>query len=173
MRPNGGPGFRGSGQAQPGLLDGRWDKHDTKDAANIADLISQGKCLYYDYPEMELRDLRTLLSLKKKLKKQEHGYWWTDCGKSGRPLSGPTTGSGDLPAVSGIWVSAHHPRLWTGRFGQGDRCPGQSLPFSKPEAGAQDGRFGSGRLPERENLGGGDPGYFQKGKADLRYALYH
>ena len=56
------------------LLDGRWDKHDTKDASNIADLISQGKCLFYDYPEMELRDLRTLLSLKKKLKKQEHGY---------------------------------------------------------------------------------------------------
>ena len=27
------------------LLDGRWAKHDTKDAANIADLISQGKCL--------------------------------------------------------------------------------------------------------------------------------
>jgi transposase len=56
------------------LLDGRWDKHDTKDAANIADLISQGKCLYYECPEMGLRDLRTLLSLKKKLKKQEHGY---------------------------------------------------------------------------------------------------
>jgi transposase len=32
-----------------GLLDGRWDKHDTKDSANVADLISQGKCLYYDY----------------------------------------------------------------------------------------------------------------------------
>ena len=28
------------------LLDGRWDKHDTKDADNIADLISQGKCVY-------------------------------------------------------------------------------------------------------------------------------
>jgi hypothetical protein len=42
------------------LLDGRWDKHDTKDAANIADLISQ-------------------------------------------------------------WVSADHPRLWPGRFGQGTR----------------------------------------------------
>ncbi len=27
-------------------LDGRWDKHDMKDSANIADLISQGKCLY-------------------------------------------------------------------------------------------------------------------------------
>jgi hypothetical protein len=81
------------------LLDGRWDKHDTKDAANIADLISQ-------------------------------------------------------------WVSAHHPRLWTGRFGQGDRRPGQSLPFSEPEAGAQAGRIGSGRLPERGNLEYGDPGFF-------------
>jgi transposase len=56
------------------LLDGRWDKHDSKDAANIADLISQGKCLYYEYAEAGLRDLRTLLSLKKKLKKQEHSY---------------------------------------------------------------------------------------------------
>ena len=25
------------------LLDGRWDKHDTKDSANVADLISQGR----------------------------------------------------------------------------------------------------------------------------------
>ncbi len=55
------------------LLDGRWDKHDTKDAANVADLISQGKCLYYEYPPVPLRDLRSLLSLKKRLKKQEHG----------------------------------------------------------------------------------------------------
>lgn len=56
------------------LLDGRWDKHDTKDAANIADLISQGKCLYYEYPVLALRELRDLLSLKRRLKKQEHGY---------------------------------------------------------------------------------------------------
>ena len=55
------------------LLDGRWDKHDTKDSANVSDLISQGKCLYYDYPSMPLRDLRNLLSLKRRLKKQEHG----------------------------------------------------------------------------------------------------
>ena len=55
------------------LLDGRWDKHDTKDAANVADLISQGKCLYYEYPELRLRELRGLLSLKRRLKKQEHG----------------------------------------------------------------------------------------------------
>ena len=55
------------------LLDGRWDKHDSKDSANVADLISQGKCLYYDYPSTRLRDLRDLLSLKRRLKKQEHG----------------------------------------------------------------------------------------------------
>jgi len=55
-------------------LDGRWDKHDGKDSANVADLISQGKCLYYEYPSAELRGLRGLLSLKRRLKKQEHGY---------------------------------------------------------------------------------------------------
>jgi len=55
------------------LLDGRWDKNDNKDTANVADLISQGKCLYYDYPSRPLRDLRDLLSLKRRLKKQEHG----------------------------------------------------------------------------------------------------
>jgi len=55
-------------------LDGRWDKHDVKDSANVADLISQGKCLYYEYPSAELRGFRGLLSLKRRLKKQEHGY---------------------------------------------------------------------------------------------------
>jgi len=54
------------------LLDGRWDKHDTKDSANVADLISQAKCLYYDYPSAPLRDLRSLLSVKRRVKKQEH-----------------------------------------------------------------------------------------------------
>ena len=55
------------------LLDGRWDKNDTKDSANVADLISQGKCLFYEYPIMALRELRSLLSLKRRLKKLEHG----------------------------------------------------------------------------------------------------
>ncbi len=53
------------------LLDGRWDKHDTKDSANVADLIAQGKCLYYDCPGENLRSLRGLLSLKRRLKKEE------------------------------------------------------------------------------------------------------
>jgi transposase len=57
------------------LLDGRWDKHDGKDAANVADLISQGKCQYYEYPCREVRDLRGLISLKRKLKKQAQSLW--------------------------------------------------------------------------------------------------
>ena len=56
------------------MMDGRWDKNDTKDAAVIADLLSQGKFLFYEYPSMPLRDLRNLLSLKRRLKKQEHGH---------------------------------------------------------------------------------------------------
>jgi transposase len=55
------------------LLDGRWDKHDTKDSANAADLICQGKFLYYEYPEPELQSLRNLLALQRRLKKEEHG----------------------------------------------------------------------------------------------------
>ncbi|UCD79006.1 MAG: IS110 family transposase [Desulfobacterales bacterium] len=54
------------------LLDGRWDKHDTKDAANIADLVSRGKCLFYDYPSASINQLRQLLSLRRRLKKEEH-----------------------------------------------------------------------------------------------------
>jgi len=56
------------------LLDGRWDKHDKKDAANVADLIAQGKCQYYECPETALRNLRTLLALKRRLRKHEFGY---------------------------------------------------------------------------------------------------
>ena len=53
------------------LLDGRWDKNDTKDAANVADLISQGKCLFYENPSMEIVSVRELLSLQNRLKKEE------------------------------------------------------------------------------------------------------
>ncbi len=54
------------------LLDGRWDKNDDKDAANVADLVSRGKCLYYDYPPSSINELRQLLSLRRRLKKEEH-----------------------------------------------------------------------------------------------------
>jgi len=54
------------------LLDGRWDKNDTKCSANVADLLSQGKCQYYDLPDIKFRDLRNLLLLRKRLRKQLH-----------------------------------------------------------------------------------------------------
>jgi transposase len=54
------------------LLDDRWDKNDKKDAANVADLVGQGRCLYYDVPEERLRELRSLLAFRIRLKKQEH-----------------------------------------------------------------------------------------------------
>jgi transposase len=54
------------------ILDGRWDKNDTKDSANVADLVSRGRCHFYDLPDINLRDIRNLLSLRKRFKKQEH-----------------------------------------------------------------------------------------------------
>jgi transposase len=55
-------------------LDGRWDTNDSRDAANVADLMSQGKCLFYEFPVGALQDLRNLLSLKRRLKRMEHGH---------------------------------------------------------------------------------------------------
>ena len=53
-------------------FDGRWDKNDTKDAANVADLVSRGRCLYYDAGSAQINQLRDLLSLRRRLKKEEH-----------------------------------------------------------------------------------------------------
>lgn len=55
-----------------GLLDGRWDKNDKKDAANVADLVGQGRCLFYDVPEEHLRELRSLIAFRIRMKKEEH-----------------------------------------------------------------------------------------------------
>lgn len=54
------------------LLDGRWDKNDKKDAANVADLVGQSRCLFYDLPQENLRELRSLIGFRIKLKKEEH-----------------------------------------------------------------------------------------------------
>jgi len=54
------------------LLDGRWDKNDKKDAANVADLVGQGRCLYYDVPDENLRALRSLIGFRIRMKKEEH-----------------------------------------------------------------------------------------------------
>ena len=54
------------------LLDGRWDKNDKKDAANVADLLSQGRFLYYDCQEEATRELTTLIRRRMWLRKQIH-----------------------------------------------------------------------------------------------------
>ena len=54
------------------LLDGRWDKNDTKDSANVADLISQGKCQFYEQPDEDIVVVRNLLGIRKQLKREEH-----------------------------------------------------------------------------------------------------
>lgn len=53
-------------------MDGRWDKNDTKDSANAADLVSQAKCQFLQRPDADILALRTLLSLREGLKKDEH-----------------------------------------------------------------------------------------------------
>ena len=54
------------------LLDGRWDKNDTKDSANVADLVSQGKCLFYENPDPDILALRNLLSIRRHQKNEIH-----------------------------------------------------------------------------------------------------
>lgn len=54
------------------LIDGRWDKNDIKDAANVADLMGQGKCQFFEQPDASILALRNLLALRKRLKKEEH-----------------------------------------------------------------------------------------------------
>jgi len=53
-------------------LDGRWDKNDTKDAANVADLVSRGRCQFYDLADGDVLELRSLIAYRTKLKKLEH-----------------------------------------------------------------------------------------------------
>jgi transposase len=54
------------------LLDGRWDKNDTKDSANAADLVSQGKCQFYEQADSVMIAVRNLIAVRKQLKKEEH-----------------------------------------------------------------------------------------------------
>ena len=78
MKPSGRDVFRlvsgVAAQENRKTLDGRWDTNDTRDAANVADLVSQGKCLFYEFPVGALQDLRNLLSLKRRLKRMKQGH---------------------------------------------------------------------------------------------------
>jgi len=54
------------------LLDGRWDKNDTADGANVADLVGQARCRFADAPGPQLLELRHLVGARVRHKKQEH-----------------------------------------------------------------------------------------------------
>jgi len=88
-------------------LDGRWDTNDTRDAANVADLVSQGECLFNEFPVGALQDFRNLLWLKRRLKKQEHGI---GCG----------FGIICWPSIFRRWTGTmgnRRPRLWGSSVG--------------------------------------------------------
>ena len=53
-------------------MDGRWDKNDTKDSANVADLMAQGKCQFFEIFDLPMVQVRNLLSLRRRLKRDEH-----------------------------------------------------------------------------------------------------
>lgn len=53
-------------------LDGRWDKNDVSDSANAADLLGQGKYLFADDPGADLRELRSLVRTRARMRKLEH-----------------------------------------------------------------------------------------------------
>lgn len=55
-------------------LDGRWDKYDEKDAANVADLIAQGKFLFYEYVEQGIARVTGFIGVEEAVEAQEHGY---------------------------------------------------------------------------------------------------
>ena len=53
-------------------MDGRWDKNDPADTANVADLVGQARCLFADNPHGALRELRSLVRARIRTKRQEH-----------------------------------------------------------------------------------------------------
>ena len=54
------------------LLDGRWDKNDVADSANVTDLMAQARCLFADVAGPQLRELRNLVRARIRYKKHEH-----------------------------------------------------------------------------------------------------
>ncbi len=91
--------------------DGTWDKHDRKDAANCADLLEQGKVLFYSQPDGPLAELRRLVKCLRRARAELaacKARWWTTLrpalGPMGEPL--PNRLRAELPAVLQTWERA-------------------------------------------------------------------
>jgi transposase len=88
--------------------DGTWDKHDRKDAANCADLLEQGKVLFYSQPDGPLAELRRLVRCLRRARGELaacKARWRTTLrpalGPMGEPL--PNRLRVELPPVLQAW----------------------------------------------------------------------
>jgi len=91
--------------------DGTWDKNDRKDAANCADLLEQGKVLFYSRPEGPLAELRRLVKCLRRARGELaacKARWRTTLrpalGPMGEPL--PNRLRAELPALLQAWEPA-------------------------------------------------------------------
>ncbi len=91
--------------------DGTWDKHDRKDAANCADLLEQGKVLFYSQPDGPLAELRRLVKCLRRARAELaacKARWRTTLrptlAPTGEPL--PNRLRAELPAVLQAWEPA-------------------------------------------------------------------
>jgi len=88
--------------------DGTWDKNDRKDAANCADLLEQGKVLFYSQPEGPLAELRRLVKCLRRARAELaacKARWRTTLrpalGPMGEPL--PNRLRAELPVLLQTW----------------------------------------------------------------------
>lgn len=91
--------------------DGTWDKHDRKDAANCAELLEQGKVLFYSQPDGPLAELRRLVRCLRRARAELascKARWRTTLrpalGPMGEPL--PNRLRAELPGVLQTWEPA-------------------------------------------------------------------
>jgi transposase len=91
--------------------DGTWDKHDRKDAANCADLLEQGKVLFYSQPDGPLAELRHLVKCLRRARAELaacKARWRTTLRPSLAPMGEPLPNRlrAELPVVLQGWERA-------------------------------------------------------------------
>jgi len=91
--------------------DGTWDKNDRKDAANCADLLEQGKVLFYSQPTGPLADLRRLVKVLRRARSELascKARWRTTLRPTLAPMGEPLPNRlrVELPAVLQAWEPA-------------------------------------------------------------------
>ncbi len=106
--------------------DGTWDKNDRKDAANCADLLEQGKVLFYSQPTGPLADLRRLVKVLRRARSELascKARWRTTLRPTLAPMGEPLPNRlrVELPAVLQGWEPVAHgrPAIPRGRLSLG------------------------------------------------------